>query len=321
MDPAPSLDPVALLYALCFLLLSGQALLVAWKSRRRTRPGLRRAFYLLTLSLLLWQLTLFLEVRTEVPAAQLGLGRANFAAATFAAYYALRFAREIPEGPAGELPGRPTPWLPAVTGLLAALTLLTPLVVAAERVEAGRAITTFGPLFPLYLLHVLGCWLAALAAACRERRRARDPRVRGQLLLVGAGMLATGGIAVITNAVLPYGFGDFRFGDLGTLSTLLFVLAVAYATFAHRLFDLRVAIRKALVYGVLLAFVLGAYGSAVYLVTEHLTEGAGRFVQFAVLMIAFSLDPLRKFLEGKAERLLFGSLGASSRRQSAERKH
>ena len=311
MNPGPRLDPVALLYALCFLLLSGQALLVAWKSRRRTRPGLRRAFYLLTLSLLLWQLTLFLEVRTEVPAAQLGLGRANFAAATFAAYYALRFVREIPEIPAGELPGRPSPWLPVVTGLLAALTLLTPLVVAAERVEAGRAITTFGPLFPLYLLHVLGCWLAALAAALAERRRVRDRRVKGQLALVGAGMLATGGTAFLTNAVLPYGFGDFRFGDLGTLSTFLFVLAVAYAAFAHRLFDLKRVVRKALVYGVLLAFVLGAYGSAVFLVTQYLTEGAGKLVQFAVLMIAFSLDPLRRFLERETERLLFDARRSS----------
>jgi hypothetical protein len=72
-------------------------------------------------------------------------------------------------------------------------------------------------------------------------------------------------------------------------------------------------LRKALVYGILLAFVLGAYSSAVFLVTEYLTESAGKATQFAVLLIAFSVDPLRKFLEEKTRRLLFGKHGAEVR--------
>ncbi len=110
----------------------------------------------------------------------------------------------------------------------------------------------------------------------------------------------------MSNALLPYGFGDFRFCDVGTLSTLCFVLAVAYATFIHGLFDLRVILRETLVYGVLLAFVLGTYSSAVFVVTQYLTNSAGKLTQFAVLLIAFSLDPLRRFLEKKTDRLLFG---------------
>jgi hypothetical protein len=302
--------PVALLYYVCFLLLAGLAIFIALRGNRRRGPrtGLRCTFCLLAFSLLLWLLTLFLEVRMSVPAAQLWLGRINFAAVVFAATLALRFVQQVP-------PKAPTPksswsaWLLAETWLLGAVTLLTPLVDAAERVEAGRAITTFGPLFPIYLLHVLVCLGAALGLALREWRRAADRLVRRQLALIGLGVLATGGVAVITNALLPYGFGDFRFCDLGTLSTLLFVLAVAYATFIHGLFDLQVVLRETLVYGILMAFVLGAYSSAVFVISQHLTSSAGKLTQFAVLLIAFSVDPLRRFLEEKTDCWLFGERG------------
>ncbi len=306
--------PVALLYYLCFLLLPGLTLLIASRGSRRARarPRLRRTFFWLAQSLLLWQLTLFLEVRTALPNTQLWLGRTNFAAAVFAAYLALRFVQEVPNKDASPK-SFCSLWLLAATWLLAALTLLTPLVAATERVEAGHAITTFGPLFPLYLLHVLGALTAALIVAFRERRRCGDRRVRGQLTLIGLGTLATGSVAVVTNALLPYRFGDFRFCDMGTLSTLVFVFTVAYATFIHRLFELRVMVRETLVYGILLAWVLGAYSSAVFVVSQHLTTGAEKLTQFVVLFLAFSFDPLRRFLEEKTDLLLFGDRGVDEK--------
>jgi len=303
---------VAWLYYLSFLLLAGLLCFIALKGNRhrRHRARLRRLFLWLALSLLLWQLTLFLEVRTVSPAAWLWLGRLNYTAIVFAPYLALRFVQEVAlKGTRRHASWTFWSWtfsLRAETGLLAVLTLLTPLIDAAERVEAGQAISTYGPLFPVYLLHVVGYLVAALVVALRERRRAEKRMVRNQLTLIGGGMLATGGIALVTNALLPYAWGDFRWCDIGALSTLLFLLAIAYATFVHRLFALRVVLRETLVYGILLAFVLGSYSSAVFVVSQYLTEGAGKFVQFAVLLIAFSFDPLRRFLEEKTDRLLFG---------------
>ncbi len=56
---------VAFLYYGCFLLLVGLVLFIALKGSRRSH-GLTRlqcTFFLLTLSLLIWQSTLFLETR------------------------------------------------------------------------------------------------------------------------------------------------------------------------------------------------------------------------------------------------------------------
>ena len=294
---------IAVLYYLGFLLLVGLALFIAFQSGQRTPQRLRRVFLLLALSLLTWQLTLFLEVRTTPAAVQLLLGRVNFAAVVFAAYFALRFVQEVPDRALGNPPPRAY-WLLAETGLVTALTLLTPFVDAGERVAADQALTVYGALFPLYLLHMVGYLTAALLLAVAKRRRALTRRARGQLTLIGLGMLTTGGIALLTNALLPYLLGDFRYCDVGTLSTCGFVLAIAYATFIHRLFHLRFLLRKTLVYGLLLAFVLGGYSSAVFLITQFLTSQSDRPTRFAVLMIAFSFDPLRRFLEKKADRWL-----------------
>lgn len=98
-------------------------------------------------------LWLLLELRTADAAVQLWLGRANFAAMEFAAYVAFRFVQEVP----AETSARgATVNLQAETRVLGMVTLLTPVVDQAERVTAGRAITTFGPLFPVSVIHVLG---------------------------------------------------------------------------------------------------------------------------------------------------------------------
>lgn len=294
-------SPVALLYYLCFGLLGGMALAVGWWGRCRTRGELRRRFVLLAGSLLAWVTTLFLEVRVTHSEAQLWLGRANFAAVAWAALFAWRFVQAISERPAAGS------WWPLLlTSLLGVLTATSPLVSAAERVVDGHAVTSFGLLAPLYLLHVHGYLTAALVVALREWRRADDAVLRHQLGLVGLGMLVTGAISAVANSLLPYFYGDFRFCDVGTLSTLAFVLAVGVATFFHGLFDLRVILRETLVYGLLLTFVLGAYSSAVFVISQHLTSNAEKWTQFVVLFLAFSFDPLRRFLEKKTDQLLFG---------------
>jgi hypothetical protein len=291
-------SPLALLYYVSFSLLAGLAVFVL---ARRPRSRLSRIFFLLALSLLLWKLTLFLEVRVASSATQLWLGRANFAVIAVAVYLALRFVQVVIKKQA-----RASMVLFIATLLLAGLTLFTPLISASERIEEGSAVTTYGLLFGLYLAHVLGYLIAALIMAFRGRSQTRDKTKRAQLLFIGVGLLTTGGVSAVANALLPYQFHNFRFCDVGPLSTVLFASAIAYAVFVHQLFGLRVVLRAALVYGVLLAFVGGAYSSGVFVLSQYLTEGSGKLEQFLVLFLAFSFDPLRRFLEGKVDALLFG---------------
>lgn len=301
-----ALSLTELLYYLACALLSGMAVFVLVRSPQSAR---NRYFALTALSLLVWIATLFLFDKARDPLFVLHLGRANFAAIVFALFFGYLFVRALAIPPLSPLPRQRYQLLLGETLLLGLLSAFTPLVDRAEIVataaSGGAHTTVYGPLFPLYLLHVFGYLGATLLLALRGRNEVRQPE-RDQLLLVGLGTLATGLISIVTNAVLPYGLGDFRYIHVGPLSSILFLMSVAYAIVRHRLFSIRLLIRKTLIYGLLLSFVLAAYSAVVVLVTDHLAgQSASALTRFSVLVIAFSFDPLRRFLEKSVDRLLF----------------
>jgi two-component system, NarL family, sensor kinase len=93
---------------------------------------------------------------------------------------------------------------------------------------------------------------------------------------------------------------------VGPFSTVLLLLAVAYAVVRHQLFDIRVLLRKTLVLGIALSLVLAAYSALVLIATDKLASSeSGGLTRFGVLVLAFSFDPVRRFLEKRIDRLLF----------------
>ena len=304
-----------LAYAFCSALLLGMATFVWLRGRHSVS---HRTFALTAFSLLAWLVTLWFFNRASEPQTVLWLGRANFASivpATLLAYLFVRAVAGLPQPPYFR-------WLLYETVLLTFVTALTPLVDREEHVlhvlqsgiatsGFGNHTTVYGLLFVPYLLHVAVFLGAAVWTALSERSREKDRHaaVRDQLLLVGGGTLATGLISLITNALLPYSLGNFRYIDVGPLSTVLFMVAVAWATVRHRLFAIRIFVRKALVYGLLLSLSLAAYSAVLVLATDRLAQnGSDSVTRFGVLVIAFAFDPLRRIIERHLDRLLDQSL-------------
>jgi len=244
----------ASLYILCLAFLLGSALFVY---SRNPSSRLNRYYALLALALLGWVGTLFVFGGLPEGRLLLTVGRANFAAAALVATASFLFV--------GELAGRRQSLLPVIwleTAILTVLSLATPLVDRAETVVRGQHTTAYGPLFALYAAHVAAYLTGAVFLAFRSLPGATD-KTRPQLLLVGAGILATALVGVTADIILPYGFGDFRFINAGPLSTILFLLAMGYAVFAAHLFSLRVIIRAAFVYAGLITLALELYQLAV----------------------------------------------------------
>jgi hypothetical protein len=292
---------VASLYLLCLAFLFGSALYV-WSRDPFVR--LNASYAALAAALLGWVGTLFLFSSNSPGTGLLWLGRANFAAAVLIAPAALSFVRAL----ARSRPSRIDTWIWLEGLALALLSLLTGAVDRAEAITGAQHVTSYGPLFPLYIAHLVAYAVAALVTAFRATP-ALPREVRTQLRLVGVGILATGAVGIVANAVLPYFYGDFRFIDAGTLSTIFFLAAVAYAATIHHLFDVRVLVRATLVYGVLVAFAVELYQVAVESLTRLLPLGdaAGQHVAAAAVALtinAFTHEPLRKLLEQLADRLL-----------------
>lgn len=290
------------LYTLCSLVLASASIVLLV---RDARAPIVRWFVAVCLALLVWVVTLFLFGHSDDPSYILLIGRANFAAVSLAVYFGFRFVRAVAGLRSQPIDG----WLLWISTGIAILCVTTPLIDKAELIGAspsGRHETLYGSLFGLYVAHIVGLLTITLWTAFRASLPSDKARLRDQLLLLGWGILATGLISLVTNALLPYSFGDFRWIDVGPLSTLLFLLAVSYAVIRHRLFDIRVFVRRAVVLGTALSLVLASYSALVLLATDHLASSeSGGITRFGVLVLAFSFDPIRRFLEGRIDRLLF----------------
>ena len=125
-------------------------------------------------------------------------------------------------------------------------------------------------------------------------------------------------IGITTNVALPYLFGDFRFIDVGTLSTIFFLGAVAYAASVYHLFNIRVLIKTTLVFSLLIAFALELYQGSVEFLARLLpvgdaTERHIAAATVALIINAFSHEPLRRLLEQLLDRLFIRKQKLSSR--------
>lgn len=238
------------------------------------------------------------------------LGRLNFAVSAFIVLFGFLFVREITDLQHKKHRGWLSPLLIEQTITLAAITLFTPWVDASEHIVNGQHTTVFGSLFPLYLAH-MGLYIAgALAVAFLVGRRA-SKKTRSQLTIIGLGILVTSVIAVVTNLLLPYLFGYFALQEVGALSTLALLSALAYAISMHQLFDVRVIIKRTFVYTMLLGTVFAIYSSFVFLFTQVVQNGAAlsgaNFFasMIAAVVIGLTLEPLRKWLDARTDGFLF----------------
>jgi len=294
-------------YFLCFAALIGLALFVY---RKNPSAWLNRYFALFAVAILSWLVTLF-DYDRQSGSGLLGLGRLNFASAAFVVLFGFLFVREITRNRRHENYDKITLALVAETIVLAALTLGTPFIDAGENLSAGQHVTTFGPLFPLFVLHIVLYIAVALWLAFASRRRV-SPRVRAQLSVIGLGIAAMAAVVLITNLLLPFSFHIFAFQEVGALSTIALLAALAYAITVHRLFDVRVFVRRALVYTLLLGLTAAAYNGLIFGVAILFQGRFGSYdwhtalpniLIFAVL--GFTFEPVRNRLDLSISRLLY----------------
>ena len=284
----------ASLYFLAIASLFGSCIFVL---SQNPRARLNQYYAILSCALLAWVASLFIYQATGEGDSLLWIGRLNFAVVLIAATASYLFVSEL-----GGLPKIKPAIIWFETALIVFLTLYTGAVDHQELVAAsGQHSTIYGPLFWLYLVHIVGYVGAAIALALRPKAYLLQ-QARLQLSFVGYGLLIMTVVALVTNVYLPFVQNDFRFIDCGTLATLAFVAAVGFATFALHMFNIQVIIRATLVAGLLVGFALELYQAAVtffaHLLPLH-NDVERTFAATTVALIINSLtqQPLRKRLE------------------------
>lgn len=119
-------------------------------------------------------------------------------------------------------------------------------------------------------------------------------------ILLGASLSTI--IGVTTNIVWPSITLSTELSEVGPLASIFFTLFSAYAILKYRFFDIRVVIRKGLVYGILLSVLFGFASFFVILLADAITNSFALNVYISAAMIAavlaVSFYPLRRGARG-----------------------
>lgn len=117
-----------------------------------------------------------------------------------------------------------------------------------------------GPLYLITLFILISAltysvirFLRALSDAAGERRRIELSYVLLGIILALAG-------EILFDVILPL-MGELRLYTLGPVSSVFFVATCAYVILEHRLFDIRLALQRGMVYVALLTLIVAAYAS------------------------------------------------------------
>ncbi len=292
------------LYLFCSAALTGLALLVLLK---KPSALLNRYFALFAVSAIGWLGTLFLFNRQPDNSFLTVLGRINFA---FAICFILFYYLLLPE--IASKKNRYAKWQILETAILIGLTLFTTLIDTSEHLHQGKHVTNFGPLFSLYIVHIVGYVGSGLYLTFFAYYQQASRRVRSQLTIIGLGIFVMSVIAILTNLIMPFYLNIFSFQEIGAFSIIALIGTVAYAILTHQLFDIRIIIRRTVVFTTLFIFIAIIYIASAFFLRSALLGEKVTFSFYANLInfltlcaVAFSTEPLRRWLTVKTDRFLF----------------
>lgn len=153
-----------------------------------------------------------------------------------------------------------------------------------------------------------GYGLAAIAAAVRSFRAARDPVSRAQVRWVVTGFVFTFSSAfafgILPELILGYPLLSW---SILALTDLFFPIAFAVGILRYRLFDIDVILNRALVYGVLTTLVVALYVVVVGGLSALLETRVSFVLSLLVTALAAVVfQPLRERLQRAVNRLMYG---------------
>ncbi len=191
------------------------------------------------------------------------------------------------------------------------LSLTTNLIVSGLDFFMDGYDVVFGQLEVVYDIFIFGFAAAGITILFLKYKKSAGLE-RSRILFVLLGLMITVVVAAISNLVLPYALPDFpKITRLGLYGLVFFVFFTSYSILAHHLFDIRVIIKRTVVYSILLAFVLGVYSLVILVFAQIFGTGGAITVKtiapslIATIFIVAGFDPLRRILTKWTDSFLF----------------
>lgn len=177
------------------------------------------------------------------------------------------------------------------------------LVGTTSNVVTGSLYNIFLIFFPLYLL--IGVGLLVKSSVRLHGTNA----IRVNLVLAGALLMAI--LGSFTNLILPLLLHQNQFARYGGLSTLLFTGLSAYAIVKHKLFDVRLAVARSMMYFMVLVTLATMYGTVMFGITSLFFRdnnqdiASGIVYTVMAVILSFTFQPLRRIFEKLSDRIFY----------------
>ena len=279
---------------------------------RRPQAEVNRVFALTSFSVAAWTLTNALFQATDSVRIATLAANLSYISALVVAASLLHFSRIFPKHP--NRPHRKASplfslslW--SVTALLSATLCIPGFVIGAVELEPARRIVTHFGLYPISVflfVTVLGAMRFLLRSLATNQGKERM-----QARYVLTGMAVTASLGLFCNLVLPLA-GNYALVWLGPASSLVFVGCSVYSIVREHLFDIRIVIKKTLVYSLLLAAIAGGYSAVEYVMKEALQQtapgGQHPFVTSigGTIIVSLFASPAQRWLEKRIDKVIFG---------------
>lgn len=307
--------------ALLILVTALNLLLAVFVLVRAPRSEVNRVFAVTAFSVSLWTLTNALFQITDSVAAATLWAQISYVSALLIAASFLHFAWTYPQRSSLVPHAKLGLW--GATFLTSALPFVPHLVIRSIELGNDRGIQTNAGIYAIaFFMMVTSTWaFKDFYGSYRTHRSIAREQL--QYVLFGTALTAICGLTF--NLFLPL-FDYYAFVWAGPASSVFFVGFTVYAIVAKRLFDIRVVIKRTLVYSLLLTLVAGGYSGVEYVLTESLKRYAGSGTNPIVsniggaIVVSLLVSPVRQWLERKIDQLLFGRRHRRhSQRRAAER--
>lgn len=166
-----------------------------------------------------------------------------------------------------------------------------------------------GPIYPLYMVWFVGTIIEALIKLHRAIGAHLDQPIERLKLKYIFWATFVGYAGALPNFLYVYNIDLYPVNPFSTYFVPIYPAVIAYAIVRHQVLDIRVVIRRSLVYSILAAIITGVYFSFV-LVTEKLLRDVMGYRSvigslIAGFVIALCFNPLKEFVQRFIDRLFF----------------
>lgn len=195
--------------------------------------------------------------------------------------------------------------------LIPTLAMLTAVLwpgIVIEKVDfpsSGEKQIAFGPAYPIYFVFIVGYFVWSFALLSKRYLTASGIN-RMQIRYVFFGTLISANLGMVTNLILPT-FGIFSLNWLGQIFTIIMSSFIAYAIVRYRLMDIKLIIKRTIVYSMLLVMTFAVYVFMILSSQTTLGNQSGPTLQMflTALLVALGFEPLKRFFQRATDRIFF----------------